>query len=202
VVRPQIWACQQKSQPGSGKRRVLERLGSIGRLSVDEHEPGIEIVGQHGQLEMILVGDKNARRIRSQSCIVIRFFDQVLGTGSLTIKPDEIPNRFVHVGHKNSILVLLGCEQLILHIVRFLFVIRVLLITQGNEQVCSVPALGLVPEFTLFTLFKRRAWRRLPLGRNQLLNQASCFASNYDEPAIEFLVSLPAMSGSRAIKRS
>ena len=83
---------------------MLQRLGSIAILPIKEHQPGIEVIGQHGQLEMILVGHKKAGRMRRQSGIVVRLLDQILRTGTLVVKPHEFVDRGIHVGHKHSIM--------------------------------------------------------------------------------------------------
>src|SRR5881397_1936519 len=57
------------------------------RLAVKQHQPGIQVVGQHGQLEMIPVNVKATRWMRRQSSIIVSFLDQIRGSGPLVIEP-------------------------------------------------------------------------------------------------------------------
>jgi len=144
---------------------------------------------------MNLIGHKKTGRMRRQSSIVVGFLNQILRSSALIVKPDELIDRTIHIGHKHAILILLGREKLVLHdIFRFLFVVWVFSTTERKESVRLAPTVGLIPKFALFVGVRVRRW--LPRGCSQFLQEARGFTRHYDEPALEFLVGLhcfPAM---------
>ncbi len=65
-------------------------------------------------MEVYAVHGPALRGMRGQPRIVVGFLDQVLRTSSLTIKPYQSVDGGIYVGHKDSIVVFRGLEQLIL----------------------------------------------------------------------------------------
>src|SRR6266699_5638888 len=88
---------RQKQKTQSCRRQLyVFHLRCVGCLfPIEEHQPAIQVVSQHGQLEMNAVHGPAIRGMRGQPRIVIGFFDQVLRGGTLTIKPYERVERSV-----------------------------------------------------------------------------------------------------------
>src|SRR5437870_317740 len=102
-----------------------------------------------------------------------------LRAGSLIVDPHELVDRLLHIGYEDSILVLLGSEQLILHdLLRFLL-IGVILVTQGNESISLAPSFRLVPKLTLGLGIGMR--RRFPVGSDQFFQQTRSLARYHDK---------------------
>lgn len=130
-MAPDLCCYEQKTESCGRHSNVPQRLRGVGGFPIKKHKPGIKIVSQHRQLKVILVGHKKPGRMGRQAGIVVRFLDQVLSPGALIVKPHEPVDRLVHVGDEDSILVLLGFKELILHdLIRFLSIIRNFLIAR------------------------------------------------------------------------
>src|SRR5256884_9144954 len=94
-MTPDLGRQKQKTQSRRGQLRMFH-LRWVGRLfPIEEHQPAVEVVGQHGQLEMHAVHGPTIRGMRSQPRIVVGFLDQVLRGGTLTIKPYRSEERRV-----------------------------------------------------------------------------------------------------------
>src|SRR5450759_1029665 len=105
--------------------------------------------GRHGQLKVIAVHVKAVRRMRRQSGIVVRLFDQVFRSAALVVKPDHEVDRIFHVGHEYSVSVLAGFEQLVLPAFLPLHFLARFLVAESYKAVGLAPALRLVMEFAL-----------------------------------------------------
>jgi hypothetical protein len=55
------------------------------RFAVERHQPTVQVVGQHRQLEMIAIYVEAERRMRRQPGIVVRLFDQVCRAAPLIV---------------------------------------------------------------------------------------------------------------------
>ena len=86
-MTPDFSSDEEKPESGCGQRRMLQRVHVGLGLAVKEHEPGVQAIGQHGQLKMIPVHVKAARGMGCQSGVIVGFFDQVLGSGPLVVEP-------------------------------------------------------------------------------------------------------------------
>src|SRR5438105_258955 len=60
-MTPDFGGDEEEPESGCGQRRMLQRVHVGLRLAVKEHEPGVKVIGQHGQLKMIPVHVKAAR---------------------------------------------------------------------------------------------------------------------------------------------
>ena len=87
--------------------------------------------------------------MRRQAGIVVGLFNKVLGPGTLVKEPHQRIQRPVHVGHKDSVDVLGGIEQLILLWLLGLLGFRRLLVAQPQEPAGFAPPLRLVGELAL-----------------------------------------------------
>ena len=68
-----------------------------------QHQPTIEVVGQHGDLKMIAVHLPLMRGISRQTGVVIGFLNQILSSGPLIVEPHQGRDGAPHVGDKNPI---------------------------------------------------------------------------------------------------
>ena len=66
-MTPDFSSDEEKPESGCGQRRMLQRVHVGLGLAVKEHEPGVQAIGQHGQLKMIPVHVKAARGMGRQS---------------------------------------------------------------------------------------------------------------------------------------
>src|SRR5437867_9877816 len=55
------------------------------QLTVKQHQPCVQVVGQNSQLKMTPVHLKATRRMGGQSSVIAAFFDQALDSGALVI---------------------------------------------------------------------------------------------------------------------
>ena len=74
-VTPDLGRHEQEAEPRGRQRRVPQFGGISLRLAVEQHQPAIQVVRQHGQLEVIAVHVKPAGRMRRQPGIAVRLSD-------------------------------------------------------------------------------------------------------------------------------
>src|SRR5713226_1098805 len=133
---------KQETQSRGRQRGVTQVLGLDLLLAVEQHQPTVQVVGQHRQLEVHTVHGPSPRWMRRQARIVVGFFDQILRPRPLPVKPhDRVDRRPLEVSHEHPIAVLRRVEQLVL--LRFvqLLGLRLPHVPQGNEPVRFPPTL-------------------------------------------------------------
>jgi hypothetical protein len=79
---------KQKAQPRRGQGGVLDGLQRGLLLTMEQLQPTIQVLGQHGDVEPVVVCHPAVRTMRGQAGIVIGFLDEVLGRGAMVVKPD------------------------------------------------------------------------------------------------------------------
>src|SRR5258706_391992 len=179
---------EQETQSRGRQRDVAQILGLSLFLPVEQHQPTVQVVGQHRQLEVHTVHGPSPRGMRRQARIVVGFFDQVLRPRPLPVKTHHHIDRGVEVGHEHPIAVLRRVEQLVL--LRFVQLVglRLPLVSQRHEPVGFPPSFRLVAKLALAVGIGAR--RSRPPRRPQLLYQSRGLLRRQHEPAPVLLIRL------------
>jgi hypothetical protein len=164
-MAPDARGQEQKALPRGSQRGVLHGLHRGVLLAVEQLQPAIQVVGQHGDLEPVGVHDPAIGGMRRQASVVVGFLNEVLGAGTLVVEPDQQIQGLVHVCDENPVDVLRRIEELVLLGILVLFRPG---IAQRQEAMSLGPAFGLIEELTLF--LSVGLGRGLPLCHLQLLD--------------------------------
>src|SRR6266404_2460348 len=181
--------CQEQETQSRGRQRGVAQILGLGLLlPVEQHQPAVQVIGQHRQLEVHTVHGPSPRGMRRQARIVVGFFDQVLRPRPLSVKTHHRVDRRIEVGHEYPIAVLRRVEQLVL--LRFVQLVglRLLHVPQRHEPVGSPPSFRLVAKLALPVGIRAR--RSRPPRRLQLLYQSRGLLRRQHEPAPLLLIRL------------
>ena len=148
-VAPDLGREKQKPQTGCRQRGVLQRFYFGLLLAVEQHQPTVQVVGQHRQLEVIAVHHPPPRGIRLQARIVVGFLDQVLRPGPLIVEPHQQIDGALDVGDEDPVGILGRVEQLVLLWLVGRRRLGLLFVTQGDEPIGLVPAFRLIVKLAL-----------------------------------------------------
>src|SRR5437773_2811404 len=188
--------CQEQETQSRGRQRGVAQILGLGLLlPVEQHQPAVQVIGQHGQLEVHTVHGPSPRGMRRQARIVVGFFDQVLRPRPLSVKTHHRVDRRVEVGHEYPMAVLRRVEQLVL--LRFVQLVglRLLHVPQRHEPVGSPPSFRLVAKLALPVGIGAR--RSGPPRRLQLLYQSRGLLRRQHESAPRASHTPPPPPGSR-----
>jgi hypothetical protein len=105
---------KQKLQPGRGQRSVAERFHFGLLFPVEQHQPAVEVVSQHGELKVNAVHRPPSRRMSREPGIIFCFLNEILGARPLVIEPRQESDPAAYVGDEYAIAVFRGFEQLVL----------------------------------------------------------------------------------------
>ena len=70
-------------------------------LALEQQQPAVEVVGQHGQLKMNAVDGPAPGRMGHQTRIVVGFLDQILGPSALIVEPHQQVDGTFYIGHED-----------------------------------------------------------------------------------------------------
>ena len=123
-MTPDLGGDEEKAESGGGQRRMLERVDVGLRFAVEQHQPSIQVVSEHGQLKMIPIHVKAAGGMGRQSRIIVGLFDQILGPSALVIEPHDQRDWIFQVRHEHSVFMRTRFKQLILDLILRVRVLR------------------------------------------------------------------------------
>src|SRR6516225_376092 len=168
-MTPDACRQEQEPEPRSGPSSVAECFHRGLFFPVEQHQPAVEVVRQHGELEENAVHRPPARGMVRHAGIVFGFFNEILRTRPLVVEPREHGDPAAHIRDEYAVAVLRRVEQLILFGLlrrcRFLG----LLVAQGDEAVGLTPAFRLIAELALAVGIG--FGRTRPLGGFQFIDQ-------------------------------
>src|ERR1700719_1143955 len=96
---------KQKLQPGRGQRSVAQRFHLGLLFPVEQHQPAVEVVSQHGELKVNAVHRPPSRRMSREPGIIFCFLNEILGARPLVIEPRQESNPAAYVGDEYAIAV-------------------------------------------------------------------------------------------------
>ena len=111
AMRADLGDDEQEPEPGRGQGDVGEGLGIVLRLPMEQLQPDVQVVGEHGHLEMDRVGVEPFRRMRRQAGVVVGFPDQIFRCGPLVVEPDGVGDRLGQIRDEDAVDVAGRLEQ-------------------------------------------------------------------------------------------